>query len=112
MENNKKDLKNEKICMKEGRVKILQVLGKNNEKSRKAASVITVFFIRNRKMKSLLRGHFNINISHMRCNANVEVEALRGHKDGLSRSEKTIVIISTRIPCYFKNFLCLSYNLF
>lgn len=80
------------MCMKEDRVKVLQVSGKNNQKSRKAASVIIVFFTRNRKRKSLLRGHFNINISSMRCNANAKVEAFRRRKDGSSRSEKTIVI--------------------
>lgn len=63
------------MCMKEGRVKVLQVSGKNNQKSRKASSIITVLFTRDRKMKSFLRGHFNINISHMRCDANIKVES-------------------------------------
>lgn len=69
-----------KMCMKKGRVKVLQVLGKNNQKSRKAVSVIIVLFTRDRKIKSLLRGHFNINISRMRCDANVKVEVLRGQQ--------------------------------
>lgn len=72
-----------KMHIKGGRVKVLQVSGKTDQKFRNAASIITVLFTRDRKMKSLLRGPFNINISSMRCDANIKVEDLRGQQGWL-----------------------------